>query len=137
MLPEHRLAVLFNQVKNQQISACLYHNSTKSPSLYTHHTCGQEDFPLHIICALQDGDGDGEYWVCEFSHDGNKIAVAGSDGVLWIYDINNFSREQDISGHDEGIVAMAWSPDDSIILTCSQDRTLRWFNTRVSARSPC
>ncbi|KAI4090267.1 MAG: hypothetical protein LQ344_004815 [Seirophora lacunosa] len=37
MIPQHRLAVLLDQVKQNQISQCLYHNPSSSPSLFSDH----------------------------------------------------------------------------------------------------
>ncbi|TKA49980.1 hypothetical protein B0A55_13504, partial [Friedmanniomyces simplex] len=53
MIPEHRLAMLFTAVQDEQILSCRYHNTTPQPSLYTDHECAAEDFPLETLSELR------------------------------------------------------------------------------------
>ncbi|RDL36385.1 WD40 repeat-like protein [Venustampulla echinocandica] len=129
MIPEHRLAILLQQVKQHQISSCLYHNTPTSPSLYQDHTCDRNGFPLQTILEL--GEHDGEVWQVQFSNDGTRLASCGSDGNVHIYDVPSFELLHTLEGHESGVCSLAWSPDDSMMVTCSQDRRARlWDTTR-------
>jgi len=130
MLPENRLGVLLQQVKHNQIARCLYHNTATSPSLYQDHNCDQSNFPVNSFIELSKHTG--EVWQVRFSHDGNRLASCGEDGTAIIYDVGTFEPLQNLADHEMGIAAVAWSPDDSLIVTCSQDRRARLWNTHVS-----
>ena len=84
MIPEHRLASLLQQVKQAQISKCLYHNTANSPSLYSDHLCPRDQFPLVTIEMLTD-HGE-EVWFLEFSHDGTRLASASLDASVIVWD---------------------------------------------------
>jgi len=129
MLPEHRLAVLLQQVKQHQISNCLYHNTEKSPSLYQDHMCDQSNFPSLPIVEL-DAHTD-EVWDVKFSHDGSRLASCGADGSVLIHDTYTFDLLQTLQGSDNGVCSLSWSPDDSTIITCSRDKRARLWNTHV------
>lgn len=130
MLPEHRLAILLQQVKRNQISTCLYHNTATSPSLYQDHTCDRNNFPLRTIIELDKHTG--EVWQVQFSHDGLRLATCGLDGTAIIYDVATFDVIHVFSDHEGGVCSLAWSPDDTMMVTCAQDRRARLWNTEVS-----
>lgn len=130
MLPEHRLAVLLHQVKRHQISNCLYHNTATSPSLYHDHLCDQSNFPVMPIVELDRHSG--EVWDVQFSHDGKRVASCGGDGAAIIYDTETFEVLHTLPGAERGICSLSWSPDDSMIVTCSIDSRARLWNTHVS-----
>lgn len=135
MIPENRLAVLLQQVKRGQISNCMYHNTAASPSLYSDHMCDRENFPLRTVLEL--GHHTGEVWHLKFSHNGQKLATCGSDGYTIIYDVVTWGILWRLSGDVEpsinkGICSIAWSPDDTKIVTCSQTKTAKIWNVGVS-----
>ena len=130
MLPEHRLAVLLHQVKRHQISNCLYHNTASSPSLYQDHMCDRSNFPVTAVVQL-DRHG-GEVWDVQFSHDGTRLASCGGDGMIVIYDMATFEVLQSLAGSEAGVCSISWSPDDTMIVTCSQDKRARLWNSHVS-----
>lgn len=74
----------------------------------------------------------GQVWQVKFSNDGSRLASSGQDGSVIIYDVNTFEVLQVLSDHDQGVGNVAWSPDDSMIVTCSQDRKARLWDTDVS-----
>lgn len=86
MLPENRMATLFQQAQQHQNSACLYHSGVSSPNfpLLADHVCSKETFPsvntktlnLHLD----------EVWCVTFSHNGKYLATAGKDGSILIWD---------------------------------------------------
>ena len=129
MIPEHRLAVLFDQLKQSQIAKCLYHNPQTSSSLFADHMCDRSQFPLQTVAELNQSDG--EVWFLRFSHNGQRLAASGSDRAVVIYDTKTFYVRHTLRDHRSGVVHVAWSPDDSRIITCSQDCKARVWDTEV------
>jgi WD40 repeat protein len=129
MIPEHRLAVLLHQVKQSQIAACIYHNTELSPSLYSDHMCDRNKFPLRVVRELTRHSG--EVWNVEFSHDGTRLASCGVDGIAVIYDVGTFEVIHVLADHEKGVGSLAWSPDDTMLVTCSWDKQARLWNTEV------
>jgi WD40 repeat protein len=130
MIPERRLAILLEQIKQAQISNCIYHNTEVSPSLYTDHRCDRNDFPLRVVHELDRHAG--EVWHLQFSHDGTRLATCGSDGTTIIYDSWSFEVLHVLADHQAGVCAVAWSPDDKMLVTCSLDRYARLWDSEVS-----
>jgi WD40 repeat protein len=124
------LAVLLQQVKQSQIDTCLYHTEASSPSLYADHLCDRRNFPTEVGAELSDLDG--EVWQVQFSHDGSKLAACGSKDTVVIWETQTFSKVLSLREHgDGGVGNLAWSPDDSMLVTCSQDKRARLWNTKV------
>lgn len=133
MIPEHRLAVLFDKVKTAELLKCLYHNTPDAPSLFTDHTCERNDFPLKVAHTLAHKD---EVWFCEFSHDGSRLATAGKEGVVGIYDTSeptSCKLLHQLKGHTSEVMYLAWSHNDEMIITCSKDHTAKIWDSRVSS----
>ncbi|PHH86869.1 hypothetical protein CDD83_9643 [Cordyceps sp. RAO-2017] len=131
MLPEHRLAVLLEQVKQKQIDTCLYHTAASSPSLYSNHHCDRRNFPSEV--ALELGDLAGEAWQVQFSHDGSKIAASGSRENVVIWDTTTFALLNVLPDHEFGVGNLSWSPDDSMIVTCAQDKYARLWDAKTGS----
>ncbi|KAL8815648.1 MAG: hypothetical protein Q9223_005235 [Gallowayella weberi] len=123
MIPEHRLAKLLDQVKKTQISHCLYHNPSRSPSLFADHLCDRSQFPLRTVLEL--GQNAGEVWAMEFSHDGKRLATSGEATDVVVYDTSTFQVLYRLTEHTNHVAYVAWSPDDSKLITCSHDKTAR------------
>jgi len=130
MIPEHRLAVLLDQVKQNQILKCLYHNTATSPSLYSNHMCDRSQFPLRTMLELSQHSD--EVWFLDFSHDGTRLATTSKDCTIIIYDTSAFDVLHKLSGHEGAVAYIAWSPDDSKLVSCSQDRRARLWDVVVS-----
>ena len=116
MIPEHRLAYLLDEVKQNWISNCLYHNTAASPSLYVDHGCDKNDFPSRPHLELRNHKD--EVWYLKYSHDGTKLASASKDNTVVIYDTTNYKPLFHLIEHDAGVAHVAWSPDDSKLVTC-------------------
>ena len=133
MIPDHRLAVLLDQIKKSQIAKCLYHNPASSPSLFTDHICDRTQFPLQTAFELTQNNG--EIYVVEFSHNGKRLAAGGAtngtDGMIVIYDTSTFQVRHTLREHTEPVVHLAWSPDDTRLITCSRDRKAKVWDTSV------
>lgn len=74
----------------------------------------------------------GEVWHVQFSHDGTRLASSGQDGTVYIYEVPSFNILHTLADHEDGVGSVAWSPDDSMIVTCSQDKRARLWNAQVS-----
>ncbi|KAI9828590.1 MAG: hypothetical protein M1826_005972 [Phylliscum demangeonii] len=131
MIPARRLAVLLDQVKRQQIAQCLYHNTRQSPSLYTAHRCDRNRFPRESRIALDQHTD--EVWYLAFSHDGARLAATGKDGMIVIYSVPNFVVLRSMLSPGDAIAFLTWSPDDSKILGCSNNRLGRVWDTETGA----
>lgn len=139
MLPEHRLAALLQQVKEHQISTCMYHTNPEPPSLYADHFCAKSRFPSEVVYELDDHSG--EVWQVQFSHDGTKMASCGKDNLVIIWAVPSFDVLHKLDAvpnsdpnHDApGVGAVAWSPDDSMLVTCGRDYHAKLWDVEVSA----
>lgn len=134
MLPPHRLADLLDQVKTTQISHCLYHNPSRSPSLFADHICDRSQFPLRTILELNQNAG--EVWAMQFSHDGKRLATSGQATDVVVYDTSQFQVLHRLTDHTKCVAYVSWSPDDSKFITCSHDETARMWDAAVSVHSP-
>ncbi|KAL8978081.1 MAG: hypothetical protein Q9205_006251, partial [Flavoplaca limonia] len=132
MIPEHRLADLLNQVKRNQISHCLYHNPSRSPSLFADHMCDRSQFPLRTVLEL--GQNAGEVWAMRFSHNGKMLATSGQATDVLIYDTDTFQVLHRLTEHTDHVAYLAWSPDDRKLITCSHDKTSRVWDAPSGQR---
>lgn len=135
MIPERRLAVLLDQIQDQQIRQCLYHNTVQPPSLYHHHVCEGDEFPLHVYHELREHQD--EVWYLEFSHNGSMLASAGKDNRVIVYNTANwrpiwqFQENHNSGSNETGICYISWSPDDRHLLSCSQAKEVVLYDTRT------
>lgn len=129
MLPENRLAVLLQTVKQSQIDTCLYHTAASSPSLYSDHSCPREHFPTEVAVELTELNG--EAWQIQYSPDGTMLAGCGRNKVV-VWD-KDYEPQLRLEGHEAGVGNISWSPDGTMIVTCSQDNTARVWRVHVSA----
>jgi WD repeat-containing protein 26 len=125
MIRDHRLAELLDQVKRSQINNCLYHNTSITPSLYSDHLCDRDDFPLRTMLELDHHTH--EVWYVQFSHNGRWLATAGGEFII-IYDTTSFTILHRLQGHTKGVTYIAWSPDDSKLVSCSLDTNARLWD---------
>lgn len=117
MIPEHRLAVLLDEVKDNWISNCLYHNTAASPSLYLDHNCDRDDFPTKAVLDLKHHKD--EVWYLKYSHDGTKLASTSKDNTIIIYETATYQVLHHLEEHQgSGVTQLAWSPDDTKIISC-------------------
>ncbi|KAG2465394.1 WDR1 protein, partial [Polypterus senegalus] len=67
----------------------------------------------------------------KFSPDGNRIATAGADGQIFIYDGKTGEKISSLGGdkaHSGGIYAVGWSPDSTQLLSASGDKTAKLWD---------
>jgi len=127
MVPSGRLEELVEQALRAQVSACLFHNAQQqSLSLLGDYTCGREQLPSETMQVLDEHTD--EVWDVGFSHNGRMLASASKDGTAIIWSIGSdrlVTRMHTLTGHEDALAFLSWSPSDEHLLTCSSDRTVR------------
>ncbi|KAL2275045.1 hypothetical protein FJTKL_02509 [Diaporthe vaccinii] len=133
MLPEHRLAVLLQQFKDQQAESCIWHTSSSSPSLYSDHTCDPSRFPTEAIIEFMEPsmEPDGEVWQVRFSHNGKYLAGCGSGDKVFIWDVETLGLAFSLADLKGGVGNVAWSPDDTMLVTCGRDGYARIWDMKT------
>ncbi|KAJ7582958.1 WD40 repeat-like protein [Mycena floridula] len=131
MIPQHRFAILLSQARSYQRQRCVFHNtplSTSSFSLYTDHQCDRGGFP-NMTTIILEGHKD-EVWNIEWSHDGVYLASASKDKTAIIWKIGpdgeSSSEFLTLRDHPYAVGCIAWSKDDSIILTSAENHIKVW-----------
>jgi sugar lactone lactonase YvrE len=76
---------------------------------------------------LLDRTGDAMLAVA-FSPDGRRLAAAGADGALRVYDTASGRRLLLVEQHADWVTAVAFSPDGKSIATASRDKSARVFD---------
>ncbi|KAK1326578.1 Protein SPA1-RELATED 3 [Acorus calamus] len=135
MIPERRLEHLVEQALSVQRRECVFHNSLDgSLSLYSDHQCGKDQIPSHTLQVLQAHSD--EVWFLKFSNNGKYLASASNDKTAIIWEVSE-SREVSLKhrliGHERSILTVAWSPDDSQLLTCGVEEALRRWDVNTGA----
>lgn len=90
-----------------------------------------------------------EVWHVQFSHNGKFIASASKDCTVIIWDVtsgvksttiifflrmrlNFFSQEARVhkvlAGHVQSVSFVAWSPDDTMLISCANDNTAKLWD---------
>ncbi|KZT57026.1 WD40 repeat-like protein [Calocera cornea HHB12733] len=132
MIPPRRLETLLNQARQLQTNACIYHTSGRPFSLYIDHQCDRSEFPLHTTMILADHQD--EIWHLAWSHDGTRLATASRDQSVIIWrigaDPNDCALEQRLREHANAISFVAWSPDNSVLLTAAE-ATIKMWNPKT------
>ncbi|KAG6513244.1 hypothetical protein ZIOFF_023557 [Zingiber officinale] len=130
MIPERRLEHLVEQALNVQREACYFHNSVESClSLYTDHQCGKYQLPSQTTQILQEHHD--EVWFLQFSNQGKYLASSSSDksAIIWeVHENGEFTLKHRLIGHEEPVLMVAWSPDDSRLLTCGLEEVVRLWD---------
>jgi WD40 repeat protein len=71
-------------------------------------------------------------WQVQFSHDGKRLASCGGDGTVLIYDVDSWDVLHSLASSEGGICSLAWSPDDTMMVTVAMDKDATLWNTLVS-----
>ena len=67
-------------------------------------------------------------WNCT----GDRLASAGIDAVVRVWNPENKSRHDSLQGHRTGILSVGWHPSENACLaSASNDKTVRFWDTRT------
>ena len=60
--------------------------------------------------------------------DGHRVASAGDDKNITLWNIHNAQMLSVMTGHDEWVYSLAWSPDSCMLASGSKDKTCRLWD---------
>ncbi|GLT87167.1 hypothetical protein SLE2022_052650 [Rubroshorea leprosula] len=133
MIPERRLEHLVERALDVQRDACMFHNTLDSDlSLYSDHQCGRNRIPSQTLKILQTHRD--EVWFLQFSHNGKYLASSSKDcsTIIWeVKENGQVALKHSLSGHQKTVLTVSWSPDDSQLLTCGQDKVIRRWDANA------
>lgn len=126
MLPQSRLFNLLNQAKLYQLRNNRYNSIDDENfnfSLLNDYYQDNSTFPnFNSLTVKAHFD---EIWHCCFSHNGTYLATASRDKsvVIWKIDAaqQSIKKYKSIANNDEDISAIAWSNDDTLLLTAAEE----------------
>ncbi|BGP45859.1 hypothetical protein JCM10450v2_001694 [Rhodotorula kratochvilovae] len=133
MLPQHRLGTLLAQAQaHQQRHHALPPSSTEPFSLLVDaDPHGVAAFPTCTTHVLQEHTD--EVWRVVWSHSGEWLATAGKDRTAMIWRVKTgFTLDKVFREHADPVSCLAWSPDDSILLTAAE-AVIKMWNTETGS----
>jgi len=152
MLPDHRLQHLVEQALLAQKALCALHNtSNRHMSLLQDHQC-HDQIPL-LTSQIMEAHTD-EVWHLGWSHSGQLLASGSKDHTVRVWELQPcsvLSAEGEVGsqgngcvgdgtsshrlclkhtllGHSDAVAFVAWSPDDSMLLSCSNDHLVQLWS---------
>jgi hypothetical protein len=81
----------------------------------------------------------GEVFAAAFHPDGTRLATAGRDQAVWLWDLKRGEEVARLPGHTSYVWSLAWCPDGTSLASGSGDFTVRLWDpaplkTRYQAR---
>ncbi|CAO2839820.1 unnamed protein product [Amaranthus hypochondriacus] len=131
-IPERRLEHLVETVVTSQIDSCLYHNLSGAVSIYEDHCCSKDQIPTETIQILTAHDD--EVWFVQFSNNGKYLASSSSDwtAVIWkVVEDGTFTVKHVLKSHQKAVSFVAWSPDDTMLLTCGNLENVKLWDVET------
>ncbi|OMO90532.1 hypothetical protein CCACVL1_07348 [Corchorus capsularis] len=132
VLPERRLEHLVETSVTAQIDSCIYHNSQDVVSVYEDHCCGRDQIPTETVQILTDHSN--EVWFVQFSNYGEYLASSSSDctAIIWkVMENGKLKKEHTLRSHQNPVSFVAWSPDDTKLLTCGNMEVLKLWDVET------
>ncbi|XP_043721855.1 WD repeat-containing protein WDS homolog isoform X1 [Telopea speciosissima] len=131
-VPERRLEQLVEMTLTAQMDSCIYHNSSDAISLYEDHCCGRDQVPTETVQILYQHDN--EVWFVQFSNNGEYLASSSSDctAIIWkVLEEGGISLKHTLRSHQNPVSFVAWSPDDTMLLTCGNGEVLKLWDVET------
>jgi eukaryotic-like serine/threonine-protein kinase len=79
-------------------------------------------------CQVLRGHTD-EVFAAAFHPDGTRLATAGRDRAIWLWDLARGEEVARLAGHTSYVWSLAWSPDGATLVSGSGDSTVRLWDT--------
>jgi WD40 repeat protein len=98
---------------------------------------GEEDlrgFEWHYLWRLCHGErvtyraGGGPVRAVAFSPDGSRVAAAGNDRAVWVWDAASGKELRTLPGHADWVTALAFSPDGRLLASAGADRVVKLWD---------
>lgn len=131
-LPERRLEHLVEMAVSAQIDSCMYHSSIDAVTICEDHHCGRDQIPTETYQILTDHKN--EVWFVQFSNNGQYLASSSSDcsAILWeVMDDGELRLKHTLQSHQNPVSFVAWSPDDTMLLTCGNAEVLKMWDVET------
>lgn len=64
-------------------------------------------------------------WFVAFSSDSRRLAAAGVEKKILVFDVPSWRRIAELTGHSDGISGLAWLPDGKSLMSVSLDQSVR------------
>jgi WD40 repeat protein len=79
-------------------------------------------------CQVLQGHS-GDLFAAAFHPDGTRLATAGRDQGIWLWDLKRGVAVARLPGHNSYVWSLAWSPDGTTLASGSGDSTVRLWDT--------
>ncbi|CAM8976690.1 unnamed protein product [Rhodiola kirilowii] len=132
VIPERRLEYLVETVITHQLESCMYHNSDTTVCLCRDHCCDRDEIPTETVQILTAHSN--EVWFVQFSNNGEFLASSSSDcsAMIWKVLENGESKLLHVlKSHEKPVSFLAWSPDDTKLLTCGNGEVLKLWDVET------
>ncbi|CDP03813.1 unnamed protein product [Coffea canephora] len=130
-LPERRLEHLVEMAVSAQVDNCTYHTSD-AITLYEDHHCGRDHFPRETVQILTNHKN--EVWFVQFSNNGKYLASSSCDctAIIWkVLETGKVTQKHTLKSHQNPVSFVAWSPDDTMLLTCGNMEVLKLWDVET------
>ncbi|KAK7284186.1 hypothetical protein RJT34_18927 [Clitoria ternatea] len=131
-VPETRLEHLVETTVTAWVNSCMYHCSSNPISLYEDHHCSRDQIPTTTTQILTGHKN--EVWFVQFSNNGEYLASSSNDctAIIWkVLEDGKLTLKHTLCGHQLAVSFVAWSPDDTKLLTCGNTEVLKLWDVET------